>query len=62
MQEQAFIVATLLDYVFEGEREKGWIFFERNYEGPDKVALKSRLTSILSKQPVYRFIYERRIP
>ena len=62
MQEQAFIVSTLLDYVFAGKREKGWLFFERSYKADDKVALRNRLTSILRKQPVYRFIYERKIP
>lgn len=46
MQEQAFIVSALLDYVFAGQREKGWSFFERNYRGGDKVTLRNRLRAI----------------
>jgi hypothetical protein len=56
--EQSRIISTLLDYVFAGQREKGWAFFERNYRGDDKGEMRRRVQSILNKQFVYRFIYK----
>lgn len=58
IREQARIVRTLLDYVFAGQRDKGWTFYKRNYEGADKQILANRLRSILKHQPVYKYFYD----
>jgi len=55
--EQSLIVHSLLEYVFAGQREKGWALFERNYRGDDKDEMRKRIQAILKEQPVYRYIY-----
>lgn len=47
----------LLRYVYAGREREGWDFFERAYERADRDALRKKIASELSKEPVYRFLY-----
>jgi len=51
------ILDITLQYVYAGEEQKGWDFFDVEYKNPDKEDIKSKAKAILAKQPVYKFIY-----
>jgi hypothetical protein len=46
----------LLRYVYAGREREGWDFFDRAYERADRDALKKKIASVLSREPVYRFL------
>jgi hypothetical protein len=46
-----------LQYIYAGEEQEGWAFFDREYKGSNKEDLKSKITAILKKDSVYKFIY-----
>ena len=46
-----------LRYIYAGEEEKAWMFFESEYKQPDKEAVKSKVKAILKRNAVYKFIY-----
>jgi hypothetical protein len=51
-------LGVLLDYVYAGQEEKGWEFFDRHYNLPDKKEFKTRVRKLLRSQPVYRYLYK----
>jgi hypothetical protein len=46
-----------LRYIYAGEEQKGWAFFDKECQSSDKEDLKSKITAILKRDPVYKFIY-----
>ena len=51
---------VLLDYLYAGEHVAGWSFFDREYTFPDKLEIRKRIKKILKRQPVYRFLSDRK--
>jgi hypothetical protein len=58
---QSAVVSVLLDYVFAGQREKGWAHFEKNYQSEDKSEMREEIQGILNRQPVYQFLYRSKV-
>lgn len=56
----AGVLAVTLRLIYAGEEKKGWEFFDRAYQLPDKEEIKARVLAILKDEPVYRFIYRQR--
>jgi hypothetical protein len=54
------LMSIVLDYVFVGEEQRGWKFFEEMCELPDKARIISDIQEVLKAQPVYRYIYKKR--
>lgn len=58
-------LATRLDiflrYVYAGRENDGWTFFDRTYNLTDKEQIEREIKRILNKEPVYRFIYGKRL-
>ena len=48
---------VILDYIYAGEREKGFEYFEKNYKMPDKGEFREELKETLRKDPIYQSIY-----
>lgn len=53
------VLNKLLTYVYVGRERAGWEFYERSYNLNDKAEIRHRVESILRKEPVYKFIYNR---
>lgn len=51
-------MAIALDYVFVGEEQKGWQFFDEMCKLPDKVKIKTDMQKELNEHPVYRYVYK----
>lgn len=60
MEHRSTILNNLFVYIYAGEEERGWNFFNRNYPLQDKEEIRSRVREILRDQPVYNLIYKRR--
>jgi hypothetical protein len=56
---RSHVLNILLDYIYVGEQEKGWLFFDSQYNLPDKDDIKRRVKSILKAEAVYNFIYKK---
>jgi len=52
------IMAIALDYIFVGEEQKGWKFFDEMCKLPDKAKIKADMQKELNKHPVYRYVYK----
>jgi hypothetical protein len=52
------VLKVLLDYIYAGEEERGWLYFNRQYKLSDKDEIERRVKSILHAEPVYKFIYQ----
>jgi hypothetical protein len=51
------ISRVILDYIYAGEREKGFEYFEKNYKMSDKDEFRKELKETLRKDPIYQSIY-----
>jgi hypothetical protein len=54
------LMSITLDYIFVGEEQRGWKFFEETCKLPDKAKIKSDMQEVLKTHPVYRYIYKQR--
>ena len=54
------LMSVVLDYVFAGEEQRGWKFFEETCKLPDKAKIRSDMQDALKDHPVYRYIYNKR--
>jgi len=52
------LMSIALDYVFVGEEQRGWKFFEETCKLPDKARIRSDMQDVLAAHPVYRYIYK----
>jgi hypothetical protein len=57
---RSIVIGTTLTLVYSGRRTEGWKYFDRTYKLKDKEEIRRRVKSILVRQPVYNFIYNRR--
>lgn len=53
------LMSVVLDYIFVGEEQRGWKFFEETCKLPDKAKIKSDMQDLLKAHPVYRYIYKK---
>jgi hypothetical protein len=54
------VLQVALKYIYAGQREEGWAFFEREYrthEGVSKEKMGAEIEETLSGEPVYKYIY-----
>jgi hypothetical protein len=56
---RSIILGRFLDLIYAGKQKDAWDYFERAYKLKDKVEIKHRVKTILTRQPVYNFIYNR---
>ena len=54
------LMSIVLDYVFVGEEQRAWKFFEEMCTLPDKDRIRSDIQDVLTAHPVYRHIYKQR--
>ena len=52
------VLDHLLDLIYKGKRHEAWQYFNRTYNLDDKKEIRQRVTNILSRQPVYKYIYK----
>ena len=50
------LMSITLDYVFVGEEQRGWKFFEETYTLPDKDRIEADMKKELNAHPVYRYV------
>lgn len=55
----ADILTVVVDYILAGKEKEAWTFFDESYKLSDKKEMKAKITAVLRRQPVYRFIYEK---
>lgn len=46
-----------LSYAYGGRENDGWLFFDKNYNLPDKKEIEQNIRTALHQEPVYNFIY-----
>jgi hypothetical protein len=56
----ACVLAVTLRLIYAGEEKKGWEFFDKVYQLPDKEEIKARVLALLKDEPVHRFIYRQK--
>lgn len=54
------VMSITLDYIFAGEEQKAWTFFDDSYKLTDKTKIKADIKAELKDHPVYRFLYQKR--
>jgi hypothetical protein len=55
----ADVLNIVLGYIFAGDEEGAWAFYEGAYNLPDKAEVKKEIEAELKDDPVYRFMYKR---
>lgn len=55
---RATILAHVLELIYQGKRDQAWQDFNATYNLDDKKEFERRVKAILSKQPVYKYIYK----
>jgi hypothetical protein len=56
------IMSVSLDYIFAGDEQRAWKFFDETCKLPDKSRIKDNIKRLLNKHPVYRFLYQNSRP
>jgi hypothetical protein len=51
------LMSITLDYVFVGEEQRGWRFFDETCKLQDKDRIKADMKKELKSHPVYRYVY-----
>lgn len=51
------LLKILLAYIYAGQEERAWEFYDQEYTLPNKKELKRKIKAKLNADPVYRFIY-----
>jgi len=47
----------VLQYIYAGEEQKAWQFFDQEYTLPNKEEIRSKVKNILAREPVHRYLY-----
>lgn len=55
----SLVLQVVLCYVYAGQEEKAWLFYDREYNLPDKEEMKSKIEKQLEHCLVYQEIYDR---
>jgi hypothetical protein len=53
------LMSVVLDYVFVGEEQRGWKFFDEMCKLPDKAAIKADTRKELIRHPIYQYVYKK---
>lgn len=56
----ADVLNVALRFVYGGEEQEGWSFYDTVYQLPDKEEIRARVLALLKDEPVYQFIYKNR--
>jgi len=54
------LMSVALEYIFVGEENRGWNFFEKSCQLADKRQIRAEMQKLLNAHPVYRYIYKKR--
>jgi hypothetical protein len=60
IDQRAMTLHRLLTLIYAGKQDQAWKFYESSYKLSDKEEIRRRVKAILSRQPVYKFIYNER--
>jgi hypothetical protein len=60
IDQRAMTLHRLLTLIYAGKQDQAWKFYENSYKLGDKEEIRRRVKAILSRQPVYKFIYNER--
>ena len=52
------MMEVVLKYIYAGQLQKGWSFFEKNYQVQDKDELREDLRDAFKNDPTYKSIYD----
>lgn len=55
-QRLGAIMSVTLDYIFAGEEQRGWKFFEEKCKLPDRSRIRLDMQKELNRHPVYRYL------
>lgn len=50
---------VLIDYIYAGQENTGWLYFDSNYVLPDKIEMKEKIRSVLKASVVYKEMYNK---
>jgi hypothetical protein len=50
---------VLIDYIYAGQENTGWLFFDSNYVLPDKIKMKENIRGVLKASVVYKEMYNK---
>lgn len=53
----AHVLAVTLEYVYAGQLEKGWIFFDQWYTHADKSEMKRKIRTLLESSAIFQELY-----
>lgn len=53
------VLKVVLRYIYTGNENEAWAFYEKEYKLSDKEEVKSKIIKELKDDPVYRFIYRK---
>jgi hypothetical protein len=59
LELRSAVLKKLLTYIYVGRERSAWDFYDRAYKLDDRLEIKRRVKSILHREPVYKFIYNR---
>jgi hypothetical protein len=51
------VLSVVIDYVYAGEKAKGWDFFDKWYRLPDKQEIRARIQDVFNSSTIYQIIY-----
>jgi hypothetical protein len=57
LKYRADVMDIILQYVYAGKEEEGWLFYEREYKLNDKERLRTRIRKTLKEEAVYKQMY-----
>jgi hypothetical protein len=52
------VLDHMLDLIYKGKRRQAWQYFHTTYNLSDKKEIEQRVQNILSRQPIYKYIYK----
>jgi len=50
---------VLIDYIYAGQENNGWLYFDKYYVLPDKIEMKEKIHRVLEASVVYKEIYKK---
>lgn len=51
------VLDVMMEFVYAGEKERGWIFFDEWYRLPDKTKMKKKIQAVLESSRIFKELY-----
>jgi hypothetical protein len=52
------VLRIVIDYVYAGERDKGWDYFNQWYRLSDKEIIRAKIQKVFDRSSIYKTIYD----